>query len=160
MARPLFRVPPATESAHNRIDVFPGSAISRNMATLTPDQIILPRRNSKADTLREIARLRRFAWMMDAAVRVPGTQFRFGIDTVLGLFPVGGDVAAGLLSLVIVWRAHRLGVSKPVLARMAMNIGIEVLVGAVPVLGDAFDTVFKANLRNIALMERALGIVR
>ena len=101
--------------------------------------------------------MRRLAWMLDGAVLLPGTRFRFGLNSVIGLVPVGGDVVLAGLSLLIVWEARRLGVPGPVLARMVANVGIEAAGGALPLVGDAFDMVFKANLRNIALIERHLG---
>jgi len=128
------------------------------MTVFTPDEILPPHALPRAELRRRVAMLRRFAWMMDAAVGVPGTRFRFGLDTLLGLVPGAGDAAAGVLSLVIVWQAYRLGVSRLVLARMVANVAVEVVAGAVPLLGDAFDTVFKANLRNVALLEQALGL--
>ncbi len=94
--------------------------------------------------------------MIDGAARLPGTRFRFGLNSVIGLVPVGGDVILAGLSLLIVWEARRLGVPVPVLARMTANVAIEAAGGALPLVGDAFDMVFKANLRNIALLERHL----
>ena len=108
------------------------------------------------DAERRLARLRRLAWLIDGAARLPGTRFRFGLNSVIGLVPGGGDVVLAGLSLLIVWEAHRLGVPRAVLARMVANVGIEAVGGAVPLLGDAFDMVFKANLRNVALVEEYL----
>jgi Domain of unknown function (DUF4112) len=110
-----------------------------------------------ADVARRLNRLRRFAWLLDAAVRLPGTNFRFGVDAVIGLAPGIGDAAMAATSLYIVYEAARLGVPKAKLARMIANIGVETAVGAVPVLGDMFDAAFKANLRNIAIIEEHFG---
>ena len=106
-----------------------------------------------ADAAARLARLRRLAWLLDGQFGIPGTRFRFGINSLFGLAPVAGDVALGLVSLVIVWEARRMGAPPALLARMLANIGIEVAGGAVPVLGDLFDMAFKANLRNLALLE-------
>lgn len=98
-------------------------------------------------------RLRRIAWIMDDLVRVPGTSRRFGLDPVLGLIPGGGDVAGGVLSAWIVVSAARLGAPSAVLLRMGWNIVIDTVLGAVPLLGDLFDASWKANRRNVALLE-------
>ena len=100
-----------------------------------------------------LARLERYATQMDARFRVPGTRIRFGLDPLIGLLPVVGDVLGLALSLYLVVEAIRLGVSKRVLFRMLRNVGLEALVGVVPVLGDVFDIGFKANMRNAALLK-------
>ncbi len=108
------------------------------------------------DAARRLALIRRLAWLVDGAARLPGTRFRFGLNSVIGLVPGGGDAVLAGLSLLIVWQAHKMGVPRAVLARMLANVGIEALGGAVPIAGDAFDVVFKANLRNLALVEAHL----
>ena len=100
-----------------------------------------------------LARLRSRARLMDAQFALPGTRFRFGVDALIGLAPGVGDVLTGLLSLYVVWEARSLGAPPALLARMLGNVAIEVAGGAVPVLGDLFDAAFKANLRNVALLE-------
>ena len=100
-----------------------------------------------------IARLRRLAWALDARFGIPGTRFRFGLNSLLGLAPAVGDVLLGLVSLYIVWEARQLGAPTSVLGRMIVNILVEVIGGSVPLIGDVFDVVFKANLRNIALLD-------
>ena len=97
-------------------------------------------------------RLRRFAWLLDSSIPVPGTRWTVGIDALIGLVPVLGDVAGMLLSSYILLEAVRLGAPKRVLARMALNIAVEGLVGSIPLLGDLFDAGFKANQRNIRLL--------
>ena len=105
------------------------------------------------DTATRLARLRWLARLMDAQFGLPGTRFRFGVDALIGLAPGVGDAMTGLLSLYVVWEARKLGAPPPLLARMLGNVAIEVVGGAVPVLGDLFDAAFKANLRNVALLE-------
>ncbi len=112
------------------------------------------------DHTARLARIRRVAWLVDAAFALPGTRFRFGLNSVIGLLPVGGDAVLGLISLYIVHQAHRLGVPPAKLARMVGNVAIEVVGGSVPLLGDLFDVALKANLRNIAIIEEHLGIRR
>lgn len=101
--------------------------------------------------------LRGLEILLDEAFRVPFTRFRFGIDGIIGLVPGLGDVIAGLLSLVIPIAAWTRGVPYIALVRMAVNLGIGVLVGSVPILGDAFDMAWKPNRRNFQLMQRHIG---
>jgi hypothetical protein len=95
--------------------------------------------------------------LLDEAFRVPGTNFRFGIDGIIGLVPGVGDVLAGLLSLIIPIAAWIRGVPYITLMRMAANLGIGVLIGSIPIFGDLFDIVWKANRRNYRLLTRHLG---
>lgn len=105
-------------------------------------------------------RLDRLAHGMDSRFRVPGTSIRFGWDPLLGLVPGLGDVAA-LAPAAYIWlEGHRMGAPLPVKARMAVNIGIDLVVGAVPVIGDLFDVGFKANRRNVALLRDHFGVPR
>ena len=108
------------------------------------------------DAATRLARLRRLAWLVDAAFVVPGTRFRFGLNSAIGLLPVGGDAVLGAISLYIVHQAHVLGVPKPKLMRMLANVALEVAGGSVPILGDLFDVALKANLRNIAIIDEHL----
>jgi hypothetical protein len=100
--------------------------------------------------------LRRLAWWLDAAFRIPGTQQRIGIDGLIGLIPGVGDTIGALLSTYIIVAAARRGASVWTVARMLANVAIETTVGAVPILGDLFDVVFKANLRNMDLLAGTL----
>jgi hypothetical protein len=106
-----------------------------------------------SDATARLTRLRWLAWLIDGAFGLPGTRFRFGLNSVIGLLPVGGDAVLGALSLYIIYEAARLGLPKHKLARMLANAGIEVIGGSVPVLGDLFDMALKANLRNLAIIE-------
>jgi len=123
---------------------------------IEPDEILLPG-DAARRVAERVARLRRLAWWLNGAFRLPGIRTRFGVDTFLNLVPGGGDAVQAALSLYIVWEARRLGVRPAILKRMLGNVAIEAVVGVVPILGDLFDTVFKADLRNIALMEAELG---
>ena len=105
------------------------------------------------DLRHRLGRLRRLAWLLDGAARVPGTRFRFGLNSLIGLAPGIGDTVLAGISLWIVWEAKALGVPSNKLARMLGNVGIEAAMGAIPLLGDAMDVVFKANLRNIAIID-------
>jgi hypothetical protein len=111
------------------------------MAELSPEE-----RGRVEERLRFLARL------MDAQFVVPGTRWRFGFDSLLGLVPGIGDVGTALISLYIIAEAQRLGVPRRVLRRMAANVLVDVVIGTIPLAGDVFDAMFKANLRNLRLM--------
>jgi hypothetical protein len=98
--------------------------------------------------------LRKWAVLLDSAFQVPGTNMRFGLDPIVGLFPGAGDLVTGFFSILILLHSVRLRIPKIVIARMLLNTGLDLLVGAVPLLGDLFDAGFKANLRNLSLLER------
>ena len=98
-----------------------------------------------------VRRMRAVALVLDDSVRVPGTDFRIGLDPLLGLLPVTGDVVSGALSLYIVVESARLGVSRKTLLTMLAHVGIDVAGGSIPIVGDLFDAAWKANARNYAL---------
>jgi len=97
--------------------------------------------------------LRRIARLLDSAIAVPGTSYRFGLDPILGLFPGLGDIVSPLFTLGIIWQARDLGIPRVVLLRMIINVAIDTLVGLVPILGDLFDFAWKSNNMNLALLE-------
>jgi hypothetical protein len=98
--------------------------------------------------------LRRVARALDSAVPVPGTSFRFGLDPILGLIPGVGDLVSPLFTLGMLFQARDLRVPRVVQLRMIFNVAIDVLTGFVPLIGDLFDFAWKANNRNMALLER------
>jgi hypothetical protein len=104
-----------------------------------------------------LVRVRTLTRLLDSAARVPGTNFRFGLDPVLGLIPGLGDVAGAALSGYVVLLASRLGAPTSVLVRMLGNVAIDTVGGMVPLLGDLFDASWKSNTRNLALLERHIG---
>lgn len=103
-----------------------------------------------------LRRTRVVARILDESVRVPGTNFRIGIDPVLGILPVSGDIVAALSSFYIVLEAARVGVPPRTLGLMGLNIAVDLVVGSIPVLGTLFDAVWKANVRNVALLEEQI----
>jgi len=107
---------------------------------------------------RRLGRLRRLSRILDEAVRVPGTQYRVGLDPLIGLIPGGGDVIGGLLGAYIVVEAARMGVPRAKLGRMGANVLLELGIGTVPVVGDLFDVTWKANVRNVTLLEEHLDL--
>jgi hypothetical protein len=104
-----------------------------------------------------IDQLRRLAGILDSQFRVPGTNFRFGVDALVGLIPGFGDFAGAIASTVFLVQGLRTGAPRAVMGRMFANVVIETLVGAIPGLGDLFDASFKANQRNLRLLERLVA---
>ena len=101
-----------------------------------------------------IQSLRTLTRVLDEAFTIPGTRFRFGLDALIGLIPGFGDLTGAAMTGFTIITAYRMGVPGSVLLNMVVNLGIDALVGAVPVLGDIFDFGFKANRRNLDLLER------
>lgn len=97
-------------------------------------------------------RLNQLAWLLDSSIPIPGTRLTVGLDALIGLFPVVGDLLGVLISSYIVNEAARLGAPKIVLLRMAVNIGVEGVIGIIPLAGDVFDAAWKANQRNVRLL--------
>lgn len=113
--------------------------------------------SDEADELRRrrmaaLKRLERIAGVLDARWRIPGTGIRFGVDPLVSLVPVAGDIVGGLMATYIVHQAARHGAPRRLILQMMLNIGIDVVFGAVPVAGTVFDVMFKASKRNVALL--------
>lgn len=98
--------------------------------------------------------IRRFANVMDSRFRIPGTRIKFGVDPILGLVPGGGDAVGMLISAGIVIQAVRFGARGSTLALMLFNVAVDAIFGAIPLLGSVFDVWYKANNRNVALLDR------
>jgi hypothetical protein len=107
---------------------------------------------------RGLARARAIARVLDTAIGIPGTKIRFGLDPIIGLIPGLGDVAGAVLSGYIVLTGIRLGAPRSVVTRMIGNVALDTLLGSVPVLGDLFDASWKSNQKNVALLERHVGV--
>lgn len=103
-----------------------------------------------------LARLETLATLMDAAVVIPGTNVRVGFDALIGLVPGIGDLISAAVSGFIIVEARRLGAPRWLLARMAGNVAVDTIGGAVPLVGDFFDVAFRANLKNVRLLRRHL----
>ena len=105
--------------------------------------------------------LRTLVWWMDSAFVVPGTNLRIGLDPILGLLlPGAGDLLGAIPSFLLLSFASKLGVPPVVIARMVLNLALDSIIGAVPLLGDVFDGTFHANEKNLALLERHAGTPR
>lgn len=124
--------------------------------TVKPDPIefeVLPPKRER-DTP-ELSKL--IAWLLDDFIRIPGTNFRIGLDPIIGLIPGIGDGSTTVAASVILLHGFRAGVPRVVLARMALNVLINSIGGAIPGLGDVFTAFFKSNRRNVVLLERHAG---
>lgn len=106
----------------------------------------------------KVNNLRRLSHLLDNAIPIPGTSYRIGLDPILGLLPGGGDTVSGALGAYIIVEAARMGLPRKVVGEMVSNIIFDSVVGIVPVLGDLFDVTWKANVKNMALLEKHLHI--
>jgi len=109
------------------------------------------------DAASRINRVRVLAKLLDNSISIPGTRWKFGFDAIIGLVPVVGDMIGAVLSGYIVLEAARAEVPSFTLARMLVNVGIDALLGSVPAVGDVFDAVWKANMKNVSLLEHHLN---
>lgn len=109
---------------------------------------LTPGQTQRLDALRKVSQL------LDSALPVPGTSWRIGLDPILGLVPVLGDLVSPLFAIGMIWQARELGVPKVVQLRMIFNVALDSLLGVIPVVGDLFDFAWKANNKNLALLER------
>jgi Domain of unknown function (DUF4112) len=119
----------------------------QNSATNTPNK-------SQAASLR---RLRRISHLLDNAIPIPGTKYRIGLDPILGLIPGGGDLIGSIFAGYVVFKSAQMGVPRETLVQMATNIVFDTVAGTVPVAGDLFDVTWKANVKNIELLDAHLG---
>src|SRR5258706_11495312 len=103
------------------------------------------------------AAVSKLAYWLDAGIRIPGTNLRFGLDPILGLIPGFGDAAGAILAGWMLVEAVRLGASRATVLRIAGHVALDAAVGAIPLLGGIFHFGWKANLRNVALLERHLA---
>lgn len=109
------------------------------------------------DQQRALEQLEALGNWLDSSIPIPGLNFKIGWDTLIGLVPGVGDAVSAALASWIVLRAKQLGVSKWTVARMIGNVGIDALLGSIPLVGDIFDATYKANNKNIALLRRQLA---
>jgi hypothetical protein len=105
----------------------------------------------------ELARIERIATLLDSQFVIPGTEVRFGLDSLIGLLPGIGDAIGLVASLFVLHLLNRLELPRWTRWRMIWNVVIDTLAGIVPVIGDIFDVAYKANIKNVALARRALA---
>lgn len=120
--------------------------------TVSPDRITV----LKPGEDEQMARLEMLATLLDSQFRIPGTRFRFGVDALLGLLPGVGDTVSVALSSFLIREAHRMGAPMSLKLRMAWNVFLDWVTGLVPLVGDLFDIGFKANRRNLKLLQEHL----
>ncbi|WP_260926539.1 DUF4112 domain-containing protein [Novosphingobium sp. 9] len=101
-------------------------------------------------------RIEAMEFLLENSIRIPGLRRAVGLDAVVGVVPVAGDVISALLGLYLVWEARSLGMSRWKLARMVGNVGIDTAIGAIPFAGDVFDFLFRSNTRNLKMIRRHL----
>lgn len=109
-----------------------------------------PRRGSGKDN--PLAKLEALSWLLDSSIKLPGMRYRVGLDALIGLIPVAGDIIGTGISTYILVMAAKMGVPRVTLLRMGFNVALEAVVGLVPFAGDLFDFAWKANKRNVALI--------
>ncbi|WP_437193012.1 DUF4112 domain-containing protein [Planctomicrobium sp. SH527] len=114
------------------------------------------RKLTKAEELAILKRIRALALALDNRFVIPGTSIRVGWDAIIGMIPGIGEVATGALSAYVVYLALQLDVPRSAIRQMLLNILVDVSAGSIPVVGDLFDVAWRANLRNVKLLERHL----
>ena len=129
------------------------------MATANATRVRAERVGPESDRNEEL--LDRLAWLMDSSFRIPGTGVRFGLDSLIGLIPVIGDGAGGVIQAALILMAvYHYKLPKTVVARMIVNALLDTGLGSIPLLGDIFDVAFKANRRNVDLIRKAAAARR
>jgi len=121
-----------------------------------------PVKNSAANTpnksqIASLRRLRQISHLLDNAIPIPGTRYRIGLDPILGLIPGGGDLVGSIFAGYVVFKSAQLGVPQETLIKMAANIVFDTVAGTVPVAGDLLDVTWKANVKNMELLDAHLG---
>jgi len=106
----------------------------------------------------QLLRLRTLGERLDESINIPGTNYKIGLDPIIGAIPIIGDLIGGILSTYILYSGMKMGASPKIIAQMATNIAIEFIVGSLPILGDIFDIIWKANIKNIELIEDSIDI--
>ena len=116
-----------------------------------------PTNTSNKSQAASLRRLRRISHLLDNAIPIPGTKYRIGLDPILGLIPGGGDLVGSIFAGYVVFKSAQMGVPQETLLKMAANIVFDTVAGTVPVAGDLFDVAWKANVKNIELLDAHLG---
>ena len=111
----------------------------------------------KIQQLKNLKKIRKIAKLLDSAIAIPGTKFRIGLDPILGLIPGGGDLITAGISAYMIYLATRFGLEKEEIGKMIANVALETVLGTVPLAGDLFDAYFKANIRNLEILEKHIA---
>ena len=112
----------------------------------------MSKRLSESELQQRLRALERLAFLMDDFIRIPGTKWRLGWDSVLGILPGAGDFASVLSHVYLIWQAHQMGCRKFILARMLLNAIVDLIGGTPPILGDIFDVFWRSNRKNVDLI--------
>lgn len=126
---------------------------------MTPPEGYQSRSELSRERQLAVHRLERLARLLDTAYRIPGTKIGFGLDALLGLVPVIGDLGAAALSAYLIYQARQLNVPKSAIARMIGNVALETALGSVPLAGDMFDLFWRANMRNLRILRRHMDSI-
>jgi hypothetical protein len=100
-----------------------------------------------------VIRLKRLSERLDETFTIPGTDYKIGIESIIGVIPLIGDLIGGIISTYIMYSGIKIGVSPRIIAQMAANIAIDFTIGSIPIIGDLFDFIWKANKKNVELIE-------
>ena len=103
----------------------------------------------------KLIRLKRLSERLDNTFTIPGTKYKIGIEALIGAVPIIGDLIGGILASYIMYSGMKMGAPPRIIARMAVNIAIDFAIGSIPIIGDLFDLVWKANRKNVELIEDA-----
>ena len=103
----------------------------------------------------KLIRLKRLSERLDDTFTIPGTKYKIGIEALIGAVPIIGDLIGGILASYIMYSGMKMGAPPRIIARMAVNIAIDFAIGSIPIIGDLFDLVWKANRKNVELIEDA-----
>ena len=106
----------------------------------------------------KIIRLRRLSERLDETFRIPGTNHKVGIESIIGTIPLVGDLIGGLISTYIIYSGIKIGAPPKIITQMAVNIVIDFVIGSIPLVGDLFDFIWKSNMKNIALIEKTTAL--
>ena len=139
----------ATRHKHKGVKTVPLS--QEQFAQIAKD---LPGMGSDPQAVR--MRVEALEKILERAFVIPGTKIPFGLDSVIGLVPVLGDLVTAAMGAYMVWEARNLGMSKWQLIRMTANVGVDTAIGAIPFVGDAFDLVWRSNSKNLRIIKKHL----
>jgi hypothetical protein len=103
----------------------------------------------------KLLRLKLLSERLDDSIKIPGTNQKIGIDAIVGIIPILGDFIGIIFSTYIMYSGIKMGVSSKIVKKMATNIAIDLIIGLIPIIGDVFDALWKANKRNVELIEKA-----
>lgn len=112
---------------------------------------------NKLQQLNKLRRIRKIAKLLDTAIGIPGTKIRFGLEPILGILPGGGDLITASISAYLIYLAASFGLEKSEIFKMIKNVAVDTAIGSVPIAGDIFDAYFKANIRNLEILENHLA---